>query len=292
MTLQLDQHLIKAGITADDLIEIDGDLVRDMVEAHGYKRSAVWKLLTDPERGNAKAVKASDYGYMQFIHHLHADRVDVEIRPRKTESVVTCPHATHGEGGCAESCLTFSGRGVMPSVQAGRAKRTTWLTSHPLSYLAALWQELVYARNISVKRGLRMVVRLNGTSDLRWELIAPWLFSEFPDTLFIDYTKWPPGSRTTPENYTLVWSAQAHRHTIDDWHRALDHGMSVSAIFDYPEMAVEQRPDVFVAAYGADTWVLDCRDNPRVGVLRPLRPLTRIHPSVYQTRAVLEQLEE
>jgi hypothetical protein len=41
----------------------------------------------------------------------------------------------------------------------------------------------------ALRRGLRPAVRLNGTSDLAWESIAPDLFLDFPGVIFYDYTK-------------------------------------------------------------------------------------------------------
>jgi hypothetical protein len=59
------------------------------------------------------------------------------------------------------------------------------------------------------KLGLKPAARLNGTSDIAWEIIAPELFNKFPQVTYYDYTKLAgrtlPGW-SLPPNYTLVLS--------------------------------------------------------------------------------------
>ena len=59
------------------------------------------------------------------------------------------------------------------------------------------------------REGLTLAVRLNGTSDIRWETIALEgarnIFEMFPGVTFYDYTKLP-NRRNLPANYRLTFS--------------------------------------------------------------------------------------
>jgi hypothetical protein len=79
-------------------------------------------------------------------------------------------------------------------------------------------------------------VRLNGTSDLRWERfpIGPHanIFAMFPDVTFYDYTKHPPRKRDVADipNYSLTFSLAES----NDVHaaQALEAGTNVAVVFD------------------------------------------------------------
>jgi len=62
------------------------------------------------------------------------------------------------------------------------------------------------------------LVRLNTASDIRWELVCPWLFEMFPALKFYDYTKAWGKRGAMPENYRLTYSATGERHTWDHVH--------------------------------------------------------------------------
>jgi hypothetical protein len=59
------------------------------------------------------------------------------------------------------------------------------------------------------KEGLRLAIRLNGTSDIRWEHEFPELFRMFPDVQFYDYTAdyhRLAMDHELPANYHLTYS--------------------------------------------------------------------------------------
>ncbi len=65
------------------------------------------------------------------------------------------------------------------------------------------------------REGLKPAVRLNGTSDLRWEQLPPFheLCITFPGVRFYDYTKWPLSKRwDLPCNYDLTYSRSGEEH--------------------------------------------------------------------------------
>ena len=274
------------GITLDDVLGVDSLEVNHAIAAHGWSRKTGWILFSEPH-GNAKAIKAKRVGYMEFTLGLRADQHTFRIGNQE-RTVITCPHATHGDTGCAKPCLVSSGQNRWAAAKSAKDRRTQWLATDPVTFLSRLFFEIHKARKLADKMGYRCLVRLNTYSDIRWERVAPWIFSEAPDVLFLDYTKWPPGTRTDlPQNYTLACSVQGHRHDIDYWQRCIDRGHSVSAIVDYPQVLVGARPDLFVDATADDAWILRHRDNPTVGVLKPISPLRIGHATVYSSAQIL-----
>ena len=86
--------------------------------------------------------------------------------------------------------------------------------------MALLVRDIERVQRMADRQGLKLAVRLNGTSDIRWEKqyiqIAPFntnasdhrtIFDLFPTTQFYDYTKIP--GRTVPSNYDLTFSSSA-----------------------------------------------------------------------------------
>ena len=107
---------------------------------------------------------------------------------------------------CWMYCLDESGRGVFDNVQEARQKRAALFLKDRPAYKAKLVKEIKALERKAKRENKRAAVRLNGTSDLRWERIFPELFGMFPDVQFYDYTKVP--ERVTPDNYHLTFSLQ------------------------------------------------------------------------------------
>lgn len=148
---------------------------------------------------NTKTVKGQVAGYLTGILYL---------APHKLSGKNMCPHAT---AGCIKACLNTAGRGQFTSIQEARLKKTRWLLHDRFSFVLQLIKDIQSLKAKAKREGLVPCVRLNGTSDLRWELIAPELFTEFSDVQFYDYTKYPPEKRAKlPANYHLTFSATEH----------------------------------------------------------------------------------
>ena len=111
----------------------------------------------------------------------------------------TCMWATPG---CRAACLNTAGRGKTNTVIEGRRLKTLMFGGDPNSFLALLQHEI----DLAVKRHDEPVaIRLNGTSDIRWELVAPWWFDRWGShVIFYYYTKSP--NRNPPNNYHLTYS--------------------------------------------------------------------------------------
>jgi hypothetical protein len=171
---------------------------------------------------NAKTVKGQSKGYMTAVLYL---------LPAALSGVNLCPLAE--TAGCDVGCLNTAGRGGIAkdratftapngeelpdnTVQRARLRRTMMFINERDAFMAQLWREIRAARAMAERRGLTLVVRLNGTSDIRWEDIPAYpestsfsapIFNVFPDIQFYDYTKIPNRRRALRyRNYHLTFS--------------------------------------------------------------------------------------
>lgn len=177
-------------------------------------------LLTDPDH-QPKAAKNTVPTWV--LHLAPADLSGFEVCPWRT-------------AGCTAACLNTAGRGSMDTVQAGRVLRTRFLADHPAAFLSILGHEI----GNHVGRHGKIGVRLNGTSDLRWERIAPWLFDIFGDLVtYYDYTKASrrPGAERI-DNYHLTYSA-SERDSWADIGRMADRFGRVTVVYDLPTSKVD-----------------------------------------------------
>jgi hypothetical protein len=147
---------------------------------------------------NAKTVKSDKASeYLTAIMYLApADTV---------AGVNLCPMAI--TAGCREACLYTAGRGAFSNVQKARIKKTEFFRDNQGGFMRTLVADIEEAQRKAAKKGKRLAVRLNGTSDIAWEHIridGNTLFELFPDVQFYDYTKLP--GRKTPSNYHLTVS--------------------------------------------------------------------------------------
>ncbi len=167
------------------------------------------KLLT---MGNPKTVKGEDHGYLTAILHL---------APYDLSGRNVCPWAS---AGCVKGCLNTAGRGgiIMAGrrtnkIHQARKRKTRYFFSDRGAFMADLVRDIRAHIRATVRHGLRPAVRLNGTSDLTWERIAPELFETFPDVQFYDYTKGRERAERfiagkLPANYHLTFSRSESNH--------------------------------------------------------------------------------
>ena len=187
---------------------------------------------------NAKTSKNTKYGYLTGIQYLS---------PYNTSGVNLCPMAE--KAGCIKSCLYYSGRGKFQNVQQARLNRTKlYLTNQP-EYFNQLITEIQALIKKAAKKELRPLIRLNGTSDIRWENIGFTfedtyyrnIFEFFPDIQFMDYTKIPNrvdsknGLDNFPSNYDLTFSYSGAPAFKKYNQRAIDKGVRIAVVFDKVE---------------------------------------------------------
>lgn len=134
-----------------------------------------------------------------------------------------CPWATSG---CRAACLNTAGRGQFDEVQRGRQVRTRFFGAHPKAFLTLITHEI----DLAVRRHGRVAVRLNGTSDIRWEVLAPFLFERWGEAVvFYDYTKSP--TRQVPDNYHLTYSVN-ERDSVLSIRRKLERYGRAAIVLD------------------------------------------------------------
>lgn len=149
---------------------------------------------------NAKTIKGAKYGIKTAILYL---------MPAMKSGVQLCAMAA--TAGCETGCLFSAGRGAMSNVMLSRLRKTLYFNQHHTAFMAQLALEIQAKRKKTIGQGFDLVVRLNGTSDIRWENIAlPYHKAEnimalFPDVQFYDYTKLS-NRKKVPSNYDLTFS--------------------------------------------------------------------------------------
>jgi len=158
------------------------------------------KLLT-MGKGSPKLIKSdrAKLGYLSAIQYL---------APHTISGYNVCRFASKG---CASACLFTSGRGACSNVRNARINRTVFFIEKRGEYLAQLCYEIRRFIRKCDKAKQIPAIRLNGTSDISWELTFPELFTEFPNVQWYDYTKhftrmikFCMGS--LPNNYHLTFS--------------------------------------------------------------------------------------
>lgn len=169
---------------------------------------------------NAKTVKGQAQGFMTAILYLTpADGSGVNLCPSAFLAGCDIPCLnTAGRGGMSAGNATFQAPGaVLPdnTVQRARLRRTLWFIRDRAEFMHQLALEIQAFTNKAHRAGLVPVVRLNGTSDIRWEDIpvdtVPHIFAMFPTVQFYDYTKIPNRRRALGiPNYHLTFS-YSHR---------------------------------------------------------------------------------
>ncbi len=186
------------------------------------------RLLT-PDHANAKTAKSIGHGVLSTIMHL---------APSDVSGFNVCPKASQG---CRMACLNTAGRGRFETTQLARIQKTLYFVKARREFIEQLCREI---RRLELKAelmGLKAVVRLNGTSDLQFELIridsaiygdTISVFEIFPNVQFYDYTKilkrLEP-ARALP-NYHLTFSAsESNDHECQ---QALSMGFNVAMVFD------------------------------------------------------------
>lgn len=154
---------------------------------------------------NAKTTKGDGSEYLTAILYLApADTV---------EGINLCPMAVLA--GCKAGCLYSAGRGAFNSVQVARQRKTILWRDNRREFIAQLHDDLIKFRKYCLKKGIKPVVRLNGTSDIHWERHID-MAGEYPEIQFYDYTKdVKRAKKVLPSNYhlTLSYSEASQRYS-------------------------------------------------------------------------------
>lgn len=174
---------------------------------------------------NAKTIKGEKLDYLTGIMYL---------APANTvKGLNLCPFASKG---CKASCLYSAGRGRFSNVQEARIKKTILFRDNLEFFMKSLERDIKRLERKAKRDGKKLAIRLNGTSDIRFENIrcskGKNIFERFPHVQFYDYTKdfqrisalkgfWP--------NYHVTFSLSEgnKKHAL----RLASQGVNVAAVF-------------------------------------------------------------
>ena len=178
-------------------------------------------LLTAP-KAQAKMRKSAKSGiYLPYILHL---------APASESGYNVCPMATIG---CRKGCLNTSGMGRYSNVQRARISRTKEFFENRTKFFEQLRNEIAKAERKAIREGKQLTMRLNGTSDLQWEVYKIYdgknIFELFPDVIFYDYTKIANRKVAGIPNYSLTFSHA--ESNMGNTLKALRNGMNIAVVF-------------------------------------------------------------
>jgi hypothetical protein len=197
------------------------------------KNRSLFSRLPDKLLGldtNAKTIKGERYGIKTAILYL---------MPAMGSGVNLCAMAAIAK--CDGPCLFTAGRGAMSNVMLSRLRKTLFFNQYRDQFMAQLHKEIAAYADKAKREGFKLVVRLNGTSDIRFENIAvphPRLnfnayaniFAAFPDIQFYDYTKLA-NRKNVPANYDLTFSYSGVPAYAPYVAKAVANGERIAVVF-------------------------------------------------------------
>ena len=243
----------------------------------GFKYRSVLKLMT---MVNGKTPKGEAAGYLTGILYLH---------PHTSGGGKTlCPHSTPG---CREMCLAGAGLSALPRQQGAKSWRTDLWNQYPEAFMRLLEADIEHLADIAANEGMKPVVRLNGSSDVRWEFELPMLRrGDAHHITFMDYTAYPLHHRRPGPHYHLTYSVKG----LEDMERAIGYlraGQSVTVVVpeDIKHELVGQEVDVGpCAAPFVDGDVHDLRFLDPPGSIVLLKPKGWIRNGLMRPHIVRE----
>ncbi|AOT27507.1 hypothetical protein SEA_LITTLEGUY_87 [Mycobacterium phage LittleGuy] len=202
----------------------------ELRESVGYRKASAALLTSGASQQKLSKNSLPSFGLMLTPERgmMAAGLADVREAFGLSGGINLCPMASKG---CAAACLSRSGQSGMPAQQRAQAVRTAFLLSHPVEAGLIIGAEIRSA----LRRHGRINLRLNTTSDIRWELIAPGMVSKLSQAgvLMYDYTAWSPRDRAESSEYSLTYSAKEPSHTSDEYLQGiLASGGNVAMPFD------------------------------------------------------------
>lgn len=174
--------------------------------------------------GDAKTIKGDKLGYATAIMYLAPADLAGGIN--------LCPFAVIAD--CKDPCLNTAGHGKFNSVQEARIRKTVLFRDNRKEFFKRLDADLDKFQRRCGTYHHKPAVRLNGTSDIQWEAISPWIFENYPNLTYYDYTKiYKRVYKRLPDNYHLTLSYSganpAYAKSVEEAHK--DTGAGVAKVF-------------------------------------------------------------
>ena len=116
--------------------------------------------------GNLFTKGASNTKTAKMAGELGIESLILHLAPARLSGFNMCPMASKG---CAAACLNTAGRGQFDSTQLARIAKTKKFMADRVGFTNQLAKEIAALVRRCEKNGSLPAVRLNGTSDVRWE---------------------------------------------------------------------------------------------------------------------------
>jgi hypothetical protein len=177
-----------------------------------YKPAKLFSVDTNP-----KTVKGQKYGFKTAVLYL---------APAKLSGFQVCPMAQIA--GCEAPCLNTAGNPAYAETKSkGRLNKTLYFFNAREQFMNQMAREISLESGKAQAQGYTLLVRPNGTSDIKWERVsftldnatakkigkAPGYYENimtlFPEIQFYDYTK-IANRKWLPANYDLTFSLFGH----------------------------------------------------------------------------------
>jgi len=174
---------------------------------------------------NVKTIKGEKLGVKTAILYL---------APGSISGVNLCGFASKG---CLKSCIYLQGMGKFSNVQEARIAKTKLFLSDRKAFIEMLKKDILAHIRKSKKENMIPAVRLNGTSDIGWELEkgedGKNLMESFHNVQFYDYAKSPfralkMAQGKLPANYHLTFSRSESNQS---WVDKMPMGISIAMVF-------------------------------------------------------------
>lgn len=188
-----------------------------------FKSKALLSINAD-----VKTSKGETFGFLTGILYL---------APYLSTEWNTCSMAETAD--CGKACLFTAGRGAMSTVAQGRVNKTVWFFTERNTFMQQLAKNIRQLIRKAKRKGLIPLIRLNGTSDIRWETVGFTdvdgneyvnIFAAFPDVQFYDYTK-DVNRKGLPLNYDLTFSYSGVIGFQPFVNKAIANGMRLAVVF-------------------------------------------------------------
>lgn len=151
----------------------------------------------------------------------------------QVEGFNLCPFASEG---CKKSCLYSAGRGKFSNVQQSRINKSKFWGFDRANFYIQLASELLNIHDKAIKKGIKIAIRLNGTSDIdHLYLLERYSGINFLDPfynnlLFYDYTKNPNHiSRYKNTSYKITFSRSESNEA--EAKQVLKNGGNIAVVF-------------------------------------------------------------
>jgi hypothetical protein len=186
---------------------------------------------------NAKTIKGEKLGYLTGVLYL---------APAMLSGYQVCPMAATAN--CEAACLNKAGLGgVYTSIQKARIAKTKRFFEDRDNFMRDIVKSIRGLIKLAKKprrvkgrfaKRFQVLVRLNGTSDIRWELIPVTIdgityaniMLAFPTIQFYDYTK-IANRKGIPSNYDLTFSYSGVKAYLPQVAKAQKALMRIAVVF-------------------------------------------------------------